>query len=106
MVIAGPTLSGKSHFCKNLIQFRKDLFNVEFSRIKYCTHYSSLKTNFITSLQEIDSSIEIGHEIPNLEKDQFAHDDSPKLVVLDDLILDVSFTYHEFNLNLIWHFII
>lgn len=89
MIIAGPTLTGKSFFCRNLIKYRKELFNVTFSRIKYCTHYSSLKNSFMSSLQEVCPTIEIGHEIPDMERDHFALDDSPKLLIIDDLILDV-----------------
>ena len=91
MMIAGPTLSGKSFFCRNLLRYREQLCDTKFKHILYCTPYSNLKGNFMESIREVAPEVQITHGIPDLEKMHWVEDHEPKLVILDDLIMEVSF---------------
>ena len=33
ILISGPTMSGKSYFCKNLLKYKDNLWNIKFHRV-------------------------------------------------------------------------
>ena len=92
LVVAGPTMSGKSTFALNLIKYRKEIYSCVFDRIVYALPESSihLHQSFISKLKEACSHIEIFEGVPNVEEIYLTTDKSThKLLVLDDLMLKV-----------------
>ena len=90
MLISGPTMSGKSHFIKSLIQNRNELFDVTFGRILYSTPYALSKIPYLDQLREMCPDIELAHSVPDFQKDQLFDDEKPTLLILDDLDTDVG----------------
>ncbi len=92
MVIAGPSMIGKSQFALRLIKFRDHVYNQNFDRILYAFPETSLHLHqqFIDALKDACSFIEIVEGIPNinalnLNTDATTH----KLLVMDDLMTRV-----------------
>ena len=88
MLIAGPTMSGKSEFILNLIKYRNTIFDSKFDRIIYCIpaqssghHYAYIQrmTHYFPDLHVIEG-------LPKLEADFLLDPDSHKLVIMDDLV--------------------
>ncbi len=92
LVIAGPTMSGKSRFALNLVKFRNDVYNEKFDRILYCLPASMIHLHyqFTNELREVYPAIEIIEGLPDLDALHLASDkNSHKLVIFDDLMQDV-----------------
>ncbi len=90
LVIAGPTLSGKSQFAFNLIKYRETVYSAKFDRIVYAFPEGSmhLHQDFIKALQTVCNYIEIFEGLPNIEEQHLAAEKvTHKLVVLDDLMM-------------------
>ncbi len=90
LVIAGPTMSGKSLFALNLIIHRETVYTAHFNRIIYSLPESSLHLHqdFVKKLQEACNYIEIVEGLPDIEEQHLAADKSThKLVILDDLMV-------------------
>lgn len=92
MVIAGPTGSGKTVWCQKLL--KEHLFTENITGVLYCYGvYQDFYDNFQVSLE-----IEFHEGIPSKEKlEQFA-DGSFKIVVLDDLMSEISNSEEMMNL--------
>ncbi len=114
MVVAGPSMIGKSRFALQLVKYRKDVFNENFDRILYALPENSLHLHqhFLENLREVCSFIEIVEGLPdvdqlNLGTEQLSH----KLLIMDDLmtkafasskILElVTSTSHHSNISVI-----
>ena len=92
LVIAGPTMSGKSRFALNLIKFRSQVYNATFDRILYCLPASMIHLHyrFIEELRKVCSEIEIIEGLPDFDALHLSADkNSHKLIVFDDLMQDV-----------------
>ncbi len=92
LVIAGPTMSGKSRFALNLVKFRNEVYDSKFERILYCLPASMihLHSRFIEELREICPQIEIIEGVPDIDGLYLSTDKSShKLILFDDLMQDV-----------------
>ena len=91
LVIAGPTMSGKSTFALQLITHREDVYSHKFERIVYALPQSSihLQQEFIKKLTEVFPQINICEGLPDVEELCLTTDTSHKLLVLDDLMMQV-----------------
>ncbi len=101
LVIAGPTMSGKSTFALNLIKHRNIVYSHPFSRILYAFPEGSLHLHqeFLKELRESSPSIEIVEGIPDMEEFHLAADKSShKLLILDDLMLKAFVSAHLLEL--------
>ncbi len=91
LVIAGPTLSGKSTFALKLIENRENIYTEEFCRILYALPEGSLHLHqdFLELLRSACPFVEIVEGVPSIEEYNLACDKTHKLVVLDDLMVKV-----------------
>ncbi len=114
MVIAGPSMIGKSRFASKLIEYRSSVYNESFDRILYALPESSihLHQEFIQKLRTICHFIEIVEGVPDVESLNLSADrNSHKLLIIDDLmqevftskkILDlVTSTSHHSNISVV-----
>jgi hypothetical protein len=82
MIIAGPSMSGKSHFMYLLVKFRNDIFTTRFHRIMFCIPPESLhqKIPFFNKLKEEFPEVEL---ILGLPKEENVLDNAlPKLILI------------------------
>jgi hypothetical protein len=88
MSISGPSQVGKSQFIINMIKHRNELFTAKFTRIIYCQPESlSRSTNDI--FEQIKSSVpfaELIYDLPKINELQLETNNSPCLLVIDDLM--------------------
>ncbi len=92
MVVAGPSLIGKSQFAHNLIKFRDVVYNQTFDRIVYALPEGSLHLheNFIQDLKNAYEKIEIVEGLPDIDNLNLAAEkNSHKLLIMDDLMSKV-----------------
>ena len=92
LVIAGPTLSGKSTFAYQLVKYRDTIYSEPFSRIIYALPETSihLHKDFIENLRSDCANIEIVEGLPDLEEVHLTADkNTHKLLILDDLMTKV-----------------
>ncbi len=114
LVVAGPTMSGKSTFALNLIKNRNTVYTHNFSRILYALPEGTLHLHqqFLSQLRESCPNIEIVEGIPDVEDFHLAADKSShKLLVLDDLMMKafvsanllelITRTSHHSNISVI-----
>ena len=114
MVVAGPSMIGKSRFAMKLVQFRNDVFNEKFDRILYALPESSLHLhqNFLENLREVCSFVEIVEGLPDIDSLNLGTEKSShKLLIMDDLmskafasskILElVTSTSHHSNISVV-----
>ncbi len=89
MVVAGPSMIGKSRFALKLIEFRKDVFDEKFDRILYALPDTSLHLHqeFIQDLRNICPFVEIVEGLPDVDTLNLATEKSShKLLIMDDLM--------------------
>ncbi len=114
MVVAGPSMIGKSRFALKLVQYRKEIFNENFDRILYALPENSLHLHrhFLENLREVCSFIQIVEGLPDIDELNLgAEQSSHKLLIMDDLmskafgstkILElVTSTSHHSNISVI-----
>ena len=90
LVIAGPTMSGKSTFALQLIKYRNLVYTHPFSRIVYALPEESLHLHqdFLAKLREACEAVEIVEGLPDIQELHLATEkNSHKLLVLDDLMI-------------------
>ena len=85
--ISGSSMSGKTEFMVKLITHRKELFDVEFDEIFYCTPEStSLRyTPVFERLQVACPNIQLINGVPDLEKLNLTLDTRPKILFCEVL---------------------
>ncbi len=101
MVIAGPSMIGKSQFALKLIKFREIVYNQKFDRIVYALPEASihLHTTFIQNLREACDFIEIIEGLPDIDNLNLAAEKtSHKLLVMDDLMSKAFSSSHILEL--------
>lgn len=77
LILAGPSMSGKSTFLKKLLHFRNSMFNVKFQKIIWCYAENNAKP---------DISGVIFHK--GMLKDYSNEKNERTLIILDDLMSD------------------
>ncbi len=90
LVVAGPTMSGKSTFALQLIRHRATVYSHSFSRIIYAFPEESLHLHqtFIQDLRNACNFIEIVEGLPHTDEYHLdSEKTSHKLVILDDLMM-------------------
>ncbi len=101
MVIAGPSLIGKSQFALKLVQFRNDVYNQKFERILYALPEGTLHLHnrFIDKLREVCDFIEIVEGLPDIDNLGLASERiSHKLLIMDDLMAQAFNSAHILEL--------
>lgn len=91
--MSGPSDSGKSHLMHLLLKHRKEIFTRDFGRILYCTNESGfhMRSAYLSKLRQECNSIEIEPGLPDFAaNDLFINKDVHKLVLLDDLMMDIG----------------
>ncbi len=114
MVVAGPSMIGKSQFALKLIKFRDVIYNKKFERIVYALPEASihLHSTFIETLRSECDFIEIVEGLPDINSLNLAAEKtSHKLLIMDDLmsqafsssnILElVTSTSHHSNISVV-----
>ena len=82
MIIAGPSMSGKSHFLFLLVKHRHEIFTTQFHRIFYCIPAESYhqKQAYFEKLKKECNEIEL---ILGLPKESNVLDNAlPKLILM------------------------
>jgi hypothetical protein len=88
MSISGPSQVGKSQFILNLIRFRNELFTAKFTRIIYCQpeSLSRARNDFFEKIKKEVPFAELVYDLPKLSELQLDSNNSPCLLVIDDLM--------------------
>lgn len=98
MIVSGPSMSGKTEFVCKLLENRRDMIKPEPAHIWW---FHGQTQEFHDDLQRRvgSSSISLIERFPTLEDVQLFNKDptTPKVLVLDDLISDVSGSGKEKN---------
>lgn len=89
--ITGPSQSGKSSFIVKLIEFRQQMFTQDFKQCFYCQPANlCIRSNPIfNEIVKHFPTAELVCGLPNISKLNLDMDNSSKLVILDDLMIDV-----------------
>ncbi len=101
MVVAGPSLSGKSQFTLKLITNREQVYSHKFERVIYCLPENSIHLHqpFIENLKLACEYVEIVEGLPDINELNLAADfSSHKLLVMDDLMSRVFGSDHILEL--------
>jgi len=87
IVVAGPTMAGKSEFILNLVKHRDSVFSEEFKRIIYAIPEESmhLHGSYLERLKQACASVQIHEGLPDLDMLHLCSEKSHKLLILDDL---------------------
>ena len=88
MLVAGPTLCGKTTFALEVIQNREKIYDKPFERIIYALPEDSvhLHQNFLQNLKNVYENIEIVEGFPNISDLHIKEDKSSKLLIIDDMM--------------------
>ena len=89
MIVAGPTLSGKSEYILKLIKYRKNIFNLEFTRILYCIPPQSTNIHYayIQRMTKEFSHLQVVEGLPRLVRDGLiGQGEGHKLLIIDDQV--------------------
>ena len=86
ILVAGPSLSGKSQFLSQLIEYRQQLFDTDFDRIVYSSPNatSGAQFKYVESLRKFFTDIEIISDLPDPVKLNLTSDGSHTLILVDD----------------------
>ncbi len=114
MVVAGPSMIGKSQFALKLVKFRNSIYNEKFDRILYAFPEATLHLHqpFIDELKKACNFIEILEGLPDIDALSLSTERTThKLLIMDDLmtqvfssqgILDlVTSTSHHCNISVV-----
>ena len=104
MMVAGPTLVGKSQFMLKAVRHRDQLFKGKFERIIYCLPSGSVPQhyNYVKDLKEAFENLEVVEGLPDPDDLNLLDQSVNKLVIIDDLIqelLDSQVLYDVFTKN-------
>jgi len=114
MSISGPQQSGKSEFILQLIKHKEKLFTSKFVRIIYCQPELLGHSNneFFNQLKCFFPQVELNFGLPNISKLNLDTNSLPKLVIIDDLMMELldspsmvdflSIQVHHFNISTIF----
>lgn len=88
VMIAGPTMCGKSHFILNLLKYRDLVFNEPFQKILYCIPAKSSEHHYdyIQSMTKLYPNLILVEGLPRIHRDDLLEGDGQKLIILDDLV--------------------
>ncbi len=100
MLIAGPSMIGKSTFILKVVQNRHLIYNEEFDRILYCLPEDSLHLHqdFIKKMEEAFPRLEIIEGLPKLNELHIKDCKTHKLLIVDDLMMPVFETHSMMEL--------
>ena len=88
MLVAGPTLCGKSTFAFEIIKNREKIYDKAFDRIIYALPEDSihLHQKFLEELKKVYENIEIVEGFPNVTELHLKEDQTTKLLIIDDMM--------------------
>ena len=94
---------------KHLVQFREEIYDQKFDRIIYCNPHSlnGGSDSYIDSLREHFAGLELCSELPNVDRLDLGSDESHKLIIIDDMIIQFNhsksalrlLTIHSHHMN-------
>ena len=104
MMVAGPTLVGKSQLMLKAVRNRENMFKGKFDRIVYCLPCGSVLQhyNYVKDLKEAYENLEVVEGLPDPDQLDLLDQSVNKLVIIDDLIqelLDSQVLYDVFTKN-------
>ncbi len=88
MLVAGPTLCGKSTFALEIIKCRDKIYDKSFDRIIYALPEDSVHLHqfFLENLKKVYEKIEIVEGFPNITELHLKEDKTAKLLIIDDMM--------------------
>lgn len=100
MLVCGPSLSGKSTFLKNLVVYRKEVYDVSFQRIIYCSPnaFNGAQDEYIQTLKTTFPDLEVLSELPVVEELNIRSDETHKLLLIDDFMISFNRSNSAFKL--------
>lgn len=110
-ICCGPSMAGKTTYLKNVIKYRSDIFDHDFSRIIYSCPDTLNDQSMSDDLKLLFPNIEIINGIMSVDSLGLRTDKSHKLLLFDDqfdlvcnskVILDIFCLYsHHYNISII-----
>jgi len=112
--VSGPSQSGKSQWILKLIQNRTNLFTTHFVDLIYCIpdNLSFSHNPIFSEIQKSFPTAQIHIGLPDVTKLNLTFDNSPKIVIIDDLMTEflnnydmiklLSVEVHHFNITTIF----
>ena len=93
--VSGPSQSGKSQWILKLIKNRKSLFSIDFVDLIYCIPQNlSLNPNPIfEEIKKQFPSAQLHFGLPDITKLNLNFDNTPKLLIIDDLMTEFLASY-------------
>ena len=115
MILAGPTMSGKSRFIANILKYRSVIINNKFKKIVYCLPAKGfiLHAPYLDHLKDLcaDVDFHIIEDMPDIESLSLDQDTDSKLIIFDDLMVKafnsddvftlITQTSHHANISVI-----
>ena len=98
LLVAGPSLAGKSTFLKKLVEFREEIYDQQFQRIIYCSPHCWTQNEYLESLRKQFPNLELSSELPCLDALNIIIDGTHKLILIDDFMLAFNQSPHAFKL--------
>lgn len=91
MIIAGPTMSGKSLFALHLVLHQDAVYDTLFKRVLYCLPQDNIHVHsaFIEKLKSAYPGVEIVEGLPDVQELNLTVDNQSKLLIIDDQITKV-----------------
>ena len=93
--VSGPSQSGKSHWIVKLLKNRRELFPIEFHELYYCVPENlSLNPNPIfEEIKKYFPTARLNFGLPDVAKLNLNFDNTPKLLIIDDLMTEFLASY-------------
>lgn len=90
IIVAGPSMAGKTHFIFQLVKYRDLIFSGKFRQIIYCLppNCYNLHMDFINDLKNEchDLNLKIIEDMPDIDALALDRDKDSKLLIIDDLM--------------------
>jgi hypothetical protein len=112
--VTGPSQSGKSHWIVKLIKNREKMFPIHFHEILYCIpeHLGMTPNPIFQKIKESFPTAQLVSGLPDVTKLNLNFDETPKLLVIDDLMTEflgsyamvklLSIEVHHYNITTVF----
>lgn len=93
--VSGPSQSGKSHWILKLIKNRDKMFPIQFYEILYCVpeHLGMTPNPIFEKIKESFPTAQLVSGLPDVTRLNLNFDETPKLLIIDDLMTEFLASY-------------
>ena len=112
--VSGPSQSGKSHWILKLVKNMNKMFPIQFQEILYCVpeNLSMTPNPIFEQIKQTFSTAQLVSGLPDVTKLNLNFDETPKLLIIDDLMTEFLASYamvkllsievHHYNITTIF----